>query len=110
MNASSLSAVVSRLSSLDSAGLRQLAGWTMLHFLWIGGLIAVVAVVLRLALRRVRPQVRYLAAVAMLAVFAAAPVAIAAWLVQVRNSEFGIGRSRLPSGTSTNGANLTSPL
>ncbi len=36
-----------------------LAGWTMLHYFWVGGLIGLLAVALRRALRKARPEVRY---------------------------------------------------
>jgi len=50
------------------------AGWTMLHLIWIGAVVAAIGLALRRALRRSRPEVRYGAALACLAVLSAAPV------------------------------------
>ncbi|MBX3425916.1 MAG: polysaccharide biosynthesis/export family protein [Pirellulales bacterium] len=58
----------------------RLAGWTMIHSLWIGALVAAVGATLRLALRRAAPGVRYAASLATLAGLSMAPIAIAAWL------------------------------
>ncbi len=60
----------------------QTAGWTMLHFLWLGMLVGLVALMGRWMLRRAVPAVRYVAALAALALLAALPIAIAAWLVK----------------------------
>lgn len=54
-----------------------LAGWTMLHFLWVGALVGVATAVLRLALRRASANVRYATMMLSLTILAAAPVAIA---------------------------------
>ncbi len=54
------------------------AGWTMLHFLWVGALAGLFAAVLRRALRHARPELRYTAALSCLAGTALAPVLIAA--------------------------------
>lgn len=59
----------------------RLAGWTMLHFLWVGSLIVVVTALGSRLLRHSHPDVRYACALASLTVLAAAPVAIAARLV-----------------------------
>ena len=69
---------------LDVRGVElwNIAGWTMLHFLWIGALIGVAAAISRWLLRRAAPAVRYTAALACLALLAAAPVVIATWLYQ----------------------------
>jgi hypothetical protein len=58
-----------------------LAGWTMLHFLWVGALAAAAGAIVRLAVRRCGPNVRYAASLAMLAAVACAPVVIACVLV-----------------------------
>ncbi|WP_205678700.1 M56 family metallopeptidase [Aquisphaera insulae] len=52
------------------------AGWTMLHFLWVGGAIGLVAAAGRSALRRAAPEVRYASALVCLGLLTAAPVAI----------------------------------
>ena len=59
----------------------QVAGWTMLHFLWLGTLAGLMAGACRLVLRRASANVRYVAALACLALLAALPVGIGAWLV-----------------------------
>jgi WD40 repeat protein/beta-lactamase regulating signal transducer with metallopeptidase domain len=51
-------------------------GWTMLHFLWVGGLIAIVASIALRALGGAPAEARYAVALASLALLAAAPVAI----------------------------------
>jgi beta-lactamase regulating signal transducer with metallopeptidase domain/tetratricopeptide (TPR) repeat protein len=58
------------------------AGWTMLHFLWVGGALGLAAAAGRLALRRAEPEVRYGFAVLGLASMAAAPAAIAWCLIE----------------------------
>lgn len=58
----------------------HLAGWTMIHYLWIGGLIGVVAYLLRLPIRRRTPNLRYALTLACFFALAAAPVGIATWL------------------------------
>lgn len=67
-------------ASLDLGGVWQLAGWTMLHFLWIGALVALAGGALRLACRRAAPGVRYAVSLVTLAAIAATPMAITAWL------------------------------
>lgn len=57
-----------------------IAGWTMLHFLWVGSLIGAASAAGRRALRRYGPEVRYAFALASLASLAIAPLAIAAIL------------------------------
>ena len=39
----------------------QIAGWTMLHYLWVGAVLGVAAIVLRLFLRSAAANVRYVA-------------------------------------------------
>ena len=58
----------------------HLAGWTMLHFIWAGSLVAVLAALGRQILRRAHPDVRYVYALASLTLLAAAPAVIAAVL------------------------------
>jgi beta-lactamase regulating signal transducer with metallopeptidase domain/ankyrin repeat protein len=58
----------------------HLAGWTMLHFIWVGSLVAVLAALGRQLLRRAHPDVRYAYAMASLTLLAAAPAIIAAKL------------------------------
>ncbi len=58
----------------------HVAGWTMLHYLWLGTLVGLAAGACRLVLRRASANVRYVAAIVCLAVLAALPVAIAAWV------------------------------
>ena len=65
----------------DGIELWQLAGWTMLHFLWLGTLVGLVAGALRLLLRQASPNARYVTAVTTLVVLASLPLSIAAWLV-----------------------------
>jgi hypothetical protein len=51
-------------------------GWTMLHFLWAGGLIGVLAAIVLRALRAASPEVRYAVALGALMTLALAPAAI----------------------------------
>jgi beta-lactamase regulating signal transducer with metallopeptidase domain/thioredoxin-like negative regulator of GroEL len=67
--------------SLDGAGLWLVAGWTMLHFLWVGAIVAGAALLFRLLLCRTAASVRYVTALACLALLALAPFGIFAWLV-----------------------------
>jgi beta-lactamase regulating signal transducer with metallopeptidase domain len=53
------------------------AGWTMLHFLWVGGALGLAAAAGRLVLRRAAPEARYGFALLCLGVTAVAPAAIA---------------------------------
>ncbi len=59
----------------------RLAGWTMLHYVWVGLAIGAVAMLVRIALRRTSPLVRYSAQLMMFALLAFAPLVIAARLV-----------------------------
>ncbi len=58
------------------------AGWTMVHFLWLGAIVAAAAFIARALLRRTSPNLRYAVALACLAILAALPVATAAWLLE----------------------------
>lgn len=51
-------------------------GWTMIHFLWIGTLIGLIALAGRLLLRQSRPQIRYLFLSGCLLLMATSP-----WLI-----------------------------
>ncbi len=69
--------------NLLAADAWNLAGWVMLHFLWIGtGLLALAAVV-RTALQRSTPGLRYATTLALFVAVAISPLAIAAWIVHV---------------------------
>ena len=63
-----------------NASLWQLAGWTMIHSLWLGAAVALAGGFLRLACRRATPNARYAISLATLALLAAAPIAAAGWL------------------------------
>jgi beta-lactamase regulating signal transducer with metallopeptidase domain len=58
----------------------QIAGWTMLHYFWVGLLLGAMALLLRRKLRWASEDAQYLVALVSLAVLCAAPVAIA-WVV-----------------------------
>ncbi len=55
----------------------QIAGWTMLHYLWVGAVVGVVAAAVRLLLRSREANLRYLAALGCFAVLGIAPLPIA---------------------------------
>src|SRR5271166_1279467 len=57
-----------------------LAGWTMLHYLWVGGVLAALAAAGRRVLLRAHPDVRYGYALASLTILAVAP-AVIAWVI-----------------------------
>ena len=57
-------------------------GWTMLHYLWAGGVLGLLAAVLQRLIGSANASVRYLVALASLSVVAAAPVAIVFWVIQ----------------------------
>ncbi len=69
----------------DAVHLWHIAGWTMIHFLWLGAIVAVVAFLCRLLLRRAAPNVRYAAALGCMIILTTLPLGIAAWLLA--NSE-----------------------
>ncbi|MGP0068920.1 MAG: hypothetical protein ACLQGP_35635, partial [Isosphaeraceae bacterium] len=62
--------------SLDSKAVWLAIGWTMLHFLWVGGLIGIATAVALRMLRVASADVRYVAALAGLTLLALAPAAI----------------------------------
>lgn len=68
------------LLPLDGVELWHLAGWTMVHFLWLGALVAVAAAMCRFFLRRTSPSIRYAFMCAWLLALAALPFGTAAWL------------------------------
>ena len=72
---------MSQIEALTASRPWLLAGWTMLHFFWVGGALGLAVAVLRRALRAARPEVRYAASLLGLASLAVAPAAIAAVLV-----------------------------
>lgn len=51
-------------------------GWAMFHFLWVGGLLWLMAAAVRLALARSRPPLRYAAALALFGATALAPLSL----------------------------------
>jgi WD40 repeat protein/beta-lactamase regulating signal transducer with metallopeptidase domain len=55
-------------------------GWTMLHFVWVGAMIAIFVAIVRSMIRDASDETRYAAALASLALLALAPAAIA-WRV-----------------------------
>jgi beta-lactamase regulating signal transducer with metallopeptidase domain len=67
-------------STLLDSNLWHIAGWTMVHFLWLGALVAAAAAVCRFFLRRTSPNIRYAFMLAWLIAIAALPIATAAWI------------------------------
>ena len=65
-------------------GLRlwQLAGWTMLHYLWVGALLGAAALLVRHRLRSTPANVRYLVALVSLLLLSVAPAAIALVVIE----------------------------
>jgi len=61
----------------------QIAGWTMLHYLWVGAVLGTAAMAARLGLRLAAANVRYLAALGSLLLMAAAPALIKVKTAQV---------------------------
>jgi len=66
-----------------------IAGWTMLHYLWLGLMVGAAAGVLRFALRRASANARYAAAVVCLAALAVLPVGVGVWVAGVGSQEPG---------------------
>ena len=56
----------------------EIAGWTMLHYFWVGAALGAAAIFARRALRPASANIRYAAALGSLLLLAAAPVVIAA--------------------------------
>ena len=88
----------------------DVAGWTLLHFVWQGSLIALLAALTLRLLLTCRPQIRYVVACAALGVMLAAPVGTA--LVLTGTPDVRIAESvhvlRSPQG-SVIGVAFTSP-
>jgi beta-lactamase regulating signal transducer with metallopeptidase domain len=59
----------------------QVAGWTMLHYLWVGGAVGTAMLAVRWSLRSAAPNVRYLAALAGLVLMTSAPPLIAVYVM-----------------------------
>ncbi len=55
----------------------QIAGWTMLHYLWVGAVLGVIAAAVRWLMRSHAANLRYLAALGCFAVMSLAPLPIA---------------------------------
>ena len=66
--------------SANVSDLWLLTGWTMIHFMWLGTLVALAALLLRTLLRRASAGVRYTAALACMCALVALPLAIAVWI------------------------------
>ncbi|HEX4073500.1 MAG TPA: hypothetical protein VHX68_20140 [Planctomycetaceae bacterium] len=56
-------------------------GWTMLHFLWVGALVALVARLVLWTVRRRSPRVRYAVALGGFLLLGLTPVVLCAWKV-----------------------------
>jgi parallel beta-helix repeat protein len=65
------------LATVNADTLWLWAGWTMIHFIWVGALLGLGALACRLALGRAGPSVRYTISLAWLVVIAIAPAAVA---------------------------------
>src|SRR5688500_12343953 len=84
---------------IESITLWHVAGWTMVHFLWLGALVGIAAAALRLVLRRASPNARYVAAFTGLAILTALPLFIAGWLMQDPKTNVRLESSIAPRGT-----------
>ena len=71
--------ILDLLNSLTRSPYWVAAGWTMLHFLWIGAAIAAGTFVLLRLLDRARPEFRHAAALLGFITLVAAPVPIYRW-------------------------------
>jgi beta-lactamase regulating signal transducer with metallopeptidase domain/5-hydroxyisourate hydrolase-like protein (transthyretin family) len=60
----------------------QVAGWTMLHYFWVGGALGVAALLLRQRLRSAAAGARYLVALGSLLLLSIAPAAVAVVVTQ----------------------------
>ncbi len=58
----------------------HVVGWTMIYFLGAGTLVLLLGAVLRFALRRAHPTIRYTASLAIFAVLALLPIGISGWI------------------------------
>jgi beta-lactamase regulating signal transducer with metallopeptidase domain len=75
-----VSAIAWTTSSLWTA-----AGWTMLHLVWVGALIGILAALMRRLMKSAGPETRYLVALACLIMFSASPVLIFARLLELES-------------------------
>ncbi len=82
--------------------------WTMVHLLWVGGVIGLCGAAARSALRNARPETRYGAALACLIVLAAAPAVLFVQLLD--RGEMLTPLAVQPSGTTVEGERLHEPL
>ena len=73
-------------SYLSLAQAWHVLGWTMILFLAAGTVVFLIGGILRIALKRANPRVRYATSLAVFAVLAITPLAIAGYLVS-RESE-----------------------
>jgi len=69
-------------ASLMNSPLWTAVGWTMLHVLWVGGVVGLLAAMGRWGLRLATPEIRYLFALTCLVALAVSPAVILAWLVK----------------------------
>ncbi|TWT77817.1 Regulatory protein BlaR1 [Posidoniimonas polymericola] len=67
---------------MNSGALWLIAGWTMLHFLWVGSTIALITLVARFTLRTAAPLARYTVTLMGFGALAIAPALIAGYLWQ----------------------------
>src|SRR5689334_6096570 len=65
--------------SANHSDLWLLAGWTMVHFLWLGTLVGLAALISRWLLRRASANIRYAIGLSCLALLTVLPAAIASW-------------------------------
>jgi hypothetical protein len=72
------------------------AGWTMLHFVWVGAAVWLIGCAGRMLLRRCRANVRYLFALACFTALTVAPPAIATWVLRSAAGEGEIARMQVP--------------
>jgi len=63
-----------------------IAGWTMLHYVWVGSLLGILALTCKWLLRAAGANMRYVVALCRLAALALAPLGIAAWLDVPQNA------------------------
>src|SRR3954465_5483143 len=63
--------------SSNHSHLWNIAGWTMIHYLWTGALAGLVALIGKLLLKRTSPNVRYIFALLCLGALTALPLGIA---------------------------------
>src|SRR4051794_29431810 len=66
--------------SSTHSDLWNIAGWTMIHFLWTGALVAFTAFIGKMLLKRTSPTVRYTFALTCLCTLTALPIVIALFL------------------------------